>query len=213
MDLQEEWGASPEQRIADLERELNTATHGGCGKPGHTTSPTDPLEGEDSTAYCLTCKLERELAEERENNSANANNVARLLHENLQLEEALAEARGEIERVSGLHNIACDNYVTLTDELWHIFGEQDRRDYAVQAKEIMAELAEMTADRNLWQDAHNDDCPNKAMVDTLTQELAEVREAAEWERITPENMPNWAEITVTCVPTTQQSMRNNEYHS
>ena len=33
------------------------------------------------------------------------------------------------------------------------------------------ELAEMTADRNLWQDAHNDDCPNKAMVDTLTQEL------------------------------------------
>jgi hypothetical protein len=86
------------QRIADLERELNSATHGGCGKPGHTTSPTDPLEGEDSTAYCLTCKLERELAEERENNSANANNVARLLHENLQLEEALAEARKAAER-------------------------------------------------------------------------------------------------------------------
>ena len=33
-----------------------------------------------------------------------------------------------------------DRYVLLTDELWHIFGEQDRRDYAVQAKEIIAKL-------------------------------------------------------------------------
>ncbi len=35
-----------------------------------------------------------------------------------------------------------DRYMSLTDALWHIFGEQDRRDYAVQAREIMAELAE-----------------------------------------------------------------------
>jgi len=59
-----------------------------------------------------------------------------------QTQEQLAEARGEIKRISGLHEKLCDKYATLVSELWHIFGEQDRRDYAEQAKEIMAELAE-----------------------------------------------------------------------
>jgi hypothetical protein len=48
---------------------------------------------------------------------------------------------------------ANERYVSLTDELWHIFGEQDRRDYAVQAKEIMAELAEARkAAAGKWED-------------------------------------------------------------
>jgi hypothetical protein len=53
--------------------------------------------------------------------------------------EQYKEDLAELERQLAEAN---DRYVLLTDELWHIFGEQDRRDYAVQAKEIMAKLAE-----------------------------------------------------------------------
>jgi hypothetical protein len=43
------------------------------------------------------------------------------------------------------------------------------RDWLVLIERIArleAQLTAMTVDRNLWQDAHNDDCPNKAMLDT-----------------------------------------------
>jgi len=33
-----------------------------------------------------------------------------------------------------------------------------------------AELAAMTEDRNLWRDAHDEDCPNLAMLETVQQE-------------------------------------------
>ncbi len=36
---------------------------GGCGKPGHVSSPGDPSEGEGATIYCQTCEQEaREVA-------------------------------------------------------------------------------------------------------------------------------------------------------
>ena len=43
---------------------------------------------------------------------------------------------------------------------------------------LRTQLAAMTEDRNLWQDAHNDDCPNKAALDAVGQETPQ--EA--WER-------------------------------
>lgn len=55
---------------------------------------------------------------------------------------------------------ANDRYVLLTDELWAVLGSEDRRDYVVQVKELVAELAE-------------------------------ARKAAEWQEITPENMPGF----------------------
>jgi len=53
---------------------------------------------------------------------------------------------------------ANDRYVLLTDELWAVLGSEDRRDYVVQVKELVAELAD-------------------------------ARKAAEWQEITPENLP------------------------
>lgn len=41
---------------------------------------------------------------------------------------------------------------------------------------LIAQLAAMTADRNLWQDTHNDDCPNKARADALEAENKQLRE-------------------------------------
>ena len=35
---------------------------------------------------------------------------------------------------------------------------------------LEAELAAMTEDRNLWRDAHDEDCPNLAMLETVQQE-------------------------------------------
>jgi phage shock protein A len=37
---------------------------------------------------------------------------------------------------------ANDRYVLLTDELWAVLGSEDRRDYVVQVKELVAELAD-----------------------------------------------------------------------
>ena len=70
------------------------------------------------------------------------------------------------QRIADLERQLADanyRYVLLTDELWHIFGEQDRRDYAVQAKDIM-------------------------------QELAEAQKAAQWQKITPDNLPEVGDI-------------------
>lgn len=35
---------------------------------------------------------------------------------------------------------------------------------------LKAELTAMTEDRNLWQQAHDEDCPNRAMIETLESE-------------------------------------------
>jgi predicted nucleic acid-binding Zn-ribbon protein len=82
---------------------------------------------------------------------------------------------------------ANDRYVLLTDELWHIFGEQDRRDYAAQAKEIITELAEAQTnyERN---ERERHEQANEIL--NLHRQLAEARKAAEWTPITPENQPN-----------------------
>jgi hypothetical protein len=70
--------------------------------------------------------------------------VGILSHRIFDLERDLAEAN--------------DQYVLLTDELWAVLGSEDRRDYVVQVKELVAELAD-------------------------------ARKAAEWQEITPENLP------------------------
>jgi len=46
-----------------------------------------------------------------------------------------------------------------------------------RVRELEQKLAEMTRDRDLWRDEHNGDCPNKAMVETLEQQLKEARDA------------------------------------
>jgi hypothetical protein len=48
--------------------------------------------------------------------------------------------------------------------------------------DLERQLAEMTADRNLWKDDHDGDCPYKT-------QLAEAKKLAEWTPITPENLP------------------------
>jgi hypothetical protein len=53
---------------------------------------------------------------------------------------------------------------------------------ATRIADLESQLATMIADRDLWQDAHDDDCPNKAALD-------EARKAATWKKITTENMP------------------------
>lgn len=45
-------------------------------------------------------------------------------------------------------------------------------DKALEAERL---LREMTADRDLWQQAHDEDCPNKALVETLEAEIARLK--------------------------------------
>jgi hypothetical protein len=60
--------------------------------------------------------------------------------------------------------------------------------YEAHAKaiaELRAELHDMTVDRNLWQDDHNDDCPYLPEVAELRTEV----ERLSWKLITPESLP------------------------
>lgn len=41
------------------------------------------------------------------------------------------------------------------------------------------ELAEMTTDRDLWRDAHNEDCPNAIRAEELERELAQMKQRVE----------------------------------
>jgi hypothetical protein len=51
-----------------LKRERDELSHGGCGKPGHTT-----IKGDEGTCYCMTCELEGQLAKaKQECDEANA---------------------------------------------------------------------------------------------------------------------------------------------
>jgi hypothetical protein len=45
-------------------------------------------------------------------------------------------------------------------------------DKALEAERL---LREMTIDRDLWQQAHDEDCPNKALVETLEAEIAQLK--------------------------------------
>jgi FtsZ-binding cell division protein ZapB len=48
-----------------------------------------------------------------------------------------------IGRVESERDKASESYVSLTDELWEVFGAEDRRDYAQQARELMAENSQL----------------------------------------------------------------------
>jgi oligoribonuclease NrnB/cAMP/cGMP phosphodiesterase (DHH superfamily) len=67
------------------------------------------------------------------------------------------------------------------------------------------QLAEMTKDRDLWKDVHDDKCPNTAIVETLTKELAEARKAAEWIPVR-ERMPDNSKAVLVWCPE-----RKNKY--
>jgi hypothetical protein len=54
------------------------------------------------------------------------------------------------------------------------FVEYEDHQQALSALE--EQLTAMTKDRNLWQDAHNEDCPNKIAVDALEEHLRETKD-------------------------------------
>jgi hypothetical protein len=51
-----------------------------------------------------------------------------------------------------------------------------------EREQLKAELTAMTADRNLWQDEHNGDCPNIAELTRLRASNAELLATAIWVR-------------------------------
>ena len=48
----------------------------------------------------------------------------------------------------------------------------------------------MTADRNLWKDDHDGDCPYKT-------QLAEAKKLAQWKKASPENLPKKGQFWVS----------------
>jgi hypothetical protein len=52
----------------------------------------------------------------------------------------------------------------------------------------------MTADRDLWQQAHDEDCPNKAMLETVKEQLARMQQPVSEEELNDSDLCALADV-------------------